>query len=78
MGAPQKRCTRSMLSSLKSMCAANVLARPPTSRPPMALGCPVIENGPIPGLPIRPVARWQFKMLFTLSVPEELWFTPWL
>ena len=40
-----------------SMCAASMLARPPTSRPPMALGWPVTENGPMPGLPMRPVAE---------------------
>ena len=54
----------------KSMCAASWLARPPTSRPPMALGWPVIENGPVPGLPMRPVARWQLMIALTLSVPR--------
>ncbi len=39
------------------MCAASRLASPPTSRPPIALGWPVIENGPIPGRPIRPVSQ---------------------
>ena len=29
----------------------------PTSRPPMAFGCPVSEKGPQPGFPIFPVAR---------------------
>ncbi|KAG1436598.1 hypothetical protein G6F55_014197 [Rhizopus delemar] len=33
------------------------VAMPPASRPPIALGCPVNENGPAPGLPIWPVAR---------------------
>ena len=46
------------------------LARPPTSRPPMALGWPVTENGPMPGLPMRPVARWQLMIALTLSVPR--------
>ena len=58
------------------MWAASMLARPPTSRPPMALGWPVMENGPMPGRPIRPVSRWQLMMLLTLSVPEEDWLTP--
>ena len=58
------------------MCAASVFAKPPTSRPPMAFGWPVTENGPAPGLPMRPVARWQLMMALTLSVPAELWFTP--
>ena len=48
-----------------------MLARPPTSRPPMALGWPVTENGPAPGLPMRPVARWQLMMALTLSVPRR-------
>ena len=55
---PQKRPTRSMSSGVKSICAASMLASPPTSRPPMALGWPVTENGPMPGRPMRPVSRW--------------------
>ncbi len=42
----------------------------------MAFGCPVSENGPAPGSPIRPVARWQLMMALTLSVPCADWFTP--
>ena len=61
-----------------SICAASMLARPPTSRPPMAFGWPVTEKGPMPGLPMRPVARWQLMMALTLSVPDEDWLTPWL
>ena len=60
------------------MCAASMLASPPTSRPPMALGWPVSESGPEPGLPMRPVARWQLMMALTLSVPCADWLTPWL
>ena len=30
----------------------------------------------MPGLPIRPVKRWQLMMALTLSVPEADWFTP--
>ncbi len=57
-GACQNCCTMSRWAALsKSMCAASMFAMPPTSRPPMALGCPVTENGPIPGRPIRPVSR---------------------
>ena len=55
---------------------ASMLDRPPTSRPPIALGCPVTENGPMPGRPIRPAARWQLMIAFTLSTPEVDWFTP--
>ena len=61
-----------------SMWQASMLASPPTSRPPIALGCPVSEKGPIPGRPMRPVARWQFRIALTLSLPEVDWFTPWL
>ena len=64
-------------ASSSSICAASWLARPPTSRPPMALGWPVIENGPAPGLPMRPVARWQLMIALTLSVPCADWLTPW-
>ena len=58
------------------MCAASWLASPPTSRPPIAFGWPVSENGPMPGLPMRPVARWQLMIALTLSVPCADWFTP--
>ena len=68
-GACQKRPTRSMSSGTNAICAASWLARPPTSRPPMALGWPVNENGPWPRRPMRPVARWQLMMALTLSVP---------
>ncbi len=37
--------------------AANILARPPTSRPPIAFGWPVIEKGAAPNLPILPVNK---------------------
>ena len=43
----------------------------------MALGWPVIENGPAPGRPIFPPARWQLIIALHLSVPLEDWFTPW-
>ena len=60
------------------MCAASVEASPPTSRPPIALGWPVMLNGPAPGLPTRPVARWRLIIALALSVPLVDWFTPWL
>ena len=75
-GACQKRPTRSMSSAVKPIWEASWLASPPTSRPPMALGWPVSENGPCPRRPMRPVARWQLMMALTLSVPCEDWFTP--
>jgi hypothetical protein len=57
-GACQKRCTSARCSAFSSsMCAASWLASPPTSRPPMALGWPVIEKGPAPGWPMRPVSE---------------------
>ena len=77
-GAAQKRRTSSTFSSAKSLCAANVEASPPTSRPPIAFGWPVIENGPAPGLPIRPVARWRLVIALTWSVPRNDWLIPWL
>ncbi len=75
-GAFQNRRTRSMSGGVKSICAASWLERPPTSRPPIALGCPVSENGDAPILPIRPVARWQLRIALTLSVPCADWLTP--
>ncbi len=53
-----------------------MLASPPTSRPPIAFGWPVMENGPMPACPMRPVSRWQLMMLLTLSVPADDWLTP--
>ena len=77
-GACQKRRSASTSpGSSQRMWAASWLARPPTSRPPMAFGWPVTLNGPMPGRPMRPVARWQLMMAFTLSVPAEDWLTPW-
>ncbi|SAU44444.1 Uncharacterised protein [Klebsiella quasipneumoniae] len=54
---PQKRASRCRSSGTKSMCAASIVANPPTSRPPMALGCPVSEKGPQPRRPYFPLAR---------------------
>ena len=71
-GDCQKRWTRSRSSAFSiAIWAASMLASPPTSRPPMAFGWPVSENGPMPGRPMRPVARWQLMMALTLSVPED-------
>jgi hypothetical protein len=67
---------RSRASSSKPMCAASWLASAPTSRPPMALGWPVTENGPMPGRPMRPVSKWQLMMALTLSVPLDDWLMP--
>ena len=53
-----------------------MVAMPPTSRPPIAFGWPVTLNGPMPARPIRPVARWQFRMALTLSLPEADWLIP--
>ena len=75
-GAFQNRRTRSMSGGVKAMCAASWLASPPTSRPPIALGWPVSENGEAPTLPMRPVARWQLMIALTLSVPCADWLTP--
>ena len=62
---------------VKSMWAASVVAMPPTSRPPMALGWPVIENGAAPGLPMRPVARWTLRIAEPLAMPWADWLAPW-
>ena len=79
VGERQKsRTAARWAGSSSSRCAASMLARPPTSRPPMAFGWPVTEKGPAPGRPMRPVARWQLRIALTLSVPEVDWFTPWL
>ncbi len=76
-GESQKVCTSSRWAGWSSsMWAASILASPPTSRPPMALGWPVMENGPMPGWPMRPPIRWQLMMALTLSVPALDWFTP--
>ncbi len=78
VGDCQKRCARSRSASENPMCTASVEASPPTSRPPIALGWPVMLNGPAPGMPIRPVARWRLMIALALSVPLVDWFTPWL
>ena len=50
---------------------------PPTSRPPIAFGWPVSENGPAPGLPICPVARCRLISAAFFAVPLVLWLRPW-
>ncbi len=52
------------------------VAMPPASRPPMALGWPVSENGPAPGLPICPVARCRWISAAFFAVPLLDWFRP--
>ncbi|CAM3853276.1 hypothetical protein BOFL111202_26385 [Bordetella flabilis] len=49
---------------------------PPASRPPIALGWPVRENGPAPGLPICAVARCRWISAAFLAVPLLDWFRP--
>ena len=58
------------------MCAASMLAAADLAS--SHGGCPVSDSGPEPGLPMRPVARWQFRIALTLSVPCADWLTPWL
>ena len=71
-GLAQNSCTALRCAGLSSTrWQASMFANPPTSRPPIALGWPVTENGPMPGRPMRPVARWQFRIALTLSVPDE-------
>ena len=48
----------------------------PASRVPIALHCPVIENGDAPGRPIFPVINARLLIALTVSVPFVLWFTP--
>ncbi len=59
------------------MWAASVLDMPPTSRPPMALGWPVIEKGQAPGFPMRPVRRWALITASPLATPCADWLEPW-
>ena len=35
-----------------------------------------LKYRPVPGLPIRPVAKWQLMMALTLSLPAAAWLTP--
>ena len=70
---PQNLAISARCSGLaKSRWPDNKLAMPPTSRPPMALGWPVSENGPAPGLPIWPVAKCKLISAAFLSVPWML------
>ena len=50
---------------------------PPTSRPPIAFGWPVSENGPAPGRPICPVARCRLMSAAFFAVPDDDWLSPW-
>jgi hypothetical protein len=44
----------------------------PASRVPIALHCPVIENGAAPVRPMLPVMSARLLIAFTVSVPFEL------
>ena len=48
----------------------------PASRVPIALHCPVMENGAAPARPMCPVSSARLQMALTVSVPLVLWFTP--
>ncbi|MNE47190.1 hypothetical protein D3C80_1415760 [compost metagenome] len=75
---PQSAAISARCSGLaRSRWALSRLAMPPTSRPPMALGWPVSDSGPAPGLPIWPVARCRLIRAAFLAVPLLLWFRPW-
>jgi len=69
MRAPPETADASISGGVKAIWAASWLDKPADFAAPIALGCPVNENGDAPGLPIRPVARWQLMMALTLSVP---------
>ncbi len=43
----------------------------------MALGWPVSDSGPAPGLPIWPQARCRLISVAFLAVPLRLWLRPW-
>ena len=69
-GTPQ--CLSTAVRAVSSVTArypGSRWARPPVSRPPIALGWPVSEKGPAPGRPIWPVARCRLRMAAFLSVP---------
>ena len=77
-GTPQRAATSARCCGLaKSRCALIKLAMPPTSRPPMALGWPVKEKGPAPGLPICAVAKCRLIKAAFLALPLLDWFRPW-
>ena len=70
---PHSAATSRRWSGLaRSRCAGSMVARPPTSRPPIALGWPVSENGPEPGLPICPVSSDRLSRARFLSTPAAL------
>ena len=48
----------------------------PASRVPIALHCPVMENGEAPARPIFPVISARLLIAFTVSAPCVLWLTP--
>ena len=48
----------------------------PISRPPIALGWPVSDIGPLPGRQIAPVARCRLQIALVFAVPCVLWFIP--
>ena len=54
----------------QSPCGRRAGSPAPTSRPPMAFGCPRHGEGSRPGLPMRPHIRWALRMVaLALSTP---------
>ena len=75
---PHSRATSARSSAaVMSRWPGSRLARPPTSRPPIAFGCPVSDSGPAPGRPIWAVARWRLISAELLWLPKRYWFSPW-
>ena len=76
-GTPQAVSTSARSSGFATRrCPGRVGASPPASRPPIAFGCPVNENGPAPGRPMFPVASERLISARFLSTPEVLWLAP--
>src|SRR5260370_17163199 len=75
-GIPQNAANSLRSSAFSNLRYPGKLEVKPASRVPIALHCPVMENGDAPGRPILPVIKARLLMRFTVSVPLILWFTP--
>src|SRR5688572_25124788 len=70
-------------SEIFARCRGSAKSWPPTSevvfenkREPIALHWPVMEFGPVPGLPILPVIRQRLMIAWAVRTPSWDWFTP--
>ena len=76
-GAPQKRRTRSRWLGLEVHVRGQRVGHAAGLAPAHGVGLAGDREGPTPGLPMRPVARWALMIARPLAAPWADWLAPW-